>query len=245
MLHNPVFADPARNGAEPVYIFDLDGTVVSCNTFPLWVMHMLRAKVPHGNRIRGAVTAGAVGRLLLWRKLGRLRHRVLKQRLQAIWRHATAGDSGDHAMRFAALMERHVRPNMAGLLLQVRSGEIDAVLATAAAGEYGHALGRRLGFAHVLASDEEDNLGEAKLRSVLGFLAERGWSHRPRMVFTDHIDDLPLMLACDAVCWSGTSEEYPAIKARLPGIATMLAHGLDDAGVTSSVGGLCPVRQPG
>lgn len=245
MLPDPVLADPARNAGEPVYIFDLDGTVVSCNTFPLWVMHMLRAKVPHGNRMQGAVTAAAVGRLLLWRKLGRLRHRVLKQRLQAIWRRATAGDSGDHAMRFATLMQRHVRPNMAGLLSQVRGGEIDAVLATAAAGEYGHALGRRLGFAHVLASDQEDNLGEAKLRGVLAFLAGHGWSQRPRVVFTDHVDDLPLMLACDAVCWFGPAGEYPVIKAQLPGIATMSAHGLDDAGVVSSVGGLCRVRQPG
>ncbi len=230
---------------QPVYIFDLDGTVVSCNTFPLWAMHMLRAQVPHGNRWRGAVTAGAVGRLLLQRKLGRLRHRVLKQRLQEIWRRATEGDSGDHATRFAVLMERHVRPNMAGLLRQVRGGKIDAVLATAAAGEYGHALGRRLGFAHVLASDEEDNLGEAKLRNVLAFLASRHWSHRPRVVFTDHIDDLPLMRACDAVCWFGPGSEYPAVNAQLPGIATMSAHGLDDAGVTSAVTGLFPVRPPG
>lgn len=230
---------------QPVYIFDLDGTVVSCNTFPLWAMHMIRAQVPHGNRLRGIMTAGAVGQLLLQRKLGRLRHRVLKQRLQKIWRRATEGDSGDHAIRFAASMERYVRPNMAGLLRQVRGGEIDAVLATAAAGEYGHALGHRLGFAHVLASDEQDNLGEAKLRGVLAFLTDRQWLQRPRVVFTDHIDDLPLMRACDAVCWFGPGDEYPDIKAQLPGIATMSAHGLDDAGVTSAVVGLSLVRQPG
>lgn len=238
---------PAANPAHPrpVYVFDLDGTLLSCNSFPLWAMHMLRGRVPHRGRARQAATSLAVARLLLRRKLGRLRHAALKQRLQAIWQHATAGDAGTHAERLGHSLERYLRPNMAEMLRQVRAGEVDAVLATAAAGEYAHALGRRLGFDAVLASDDgSDNLGEEKSRRVLAFLAERNWSARPRIVFTDHLDDLPLMRACDAVCWFGPDNEHADIARQLPGIATVAGRSLDSYAVSAAVSRFCAVRLP-
>ena len=41
------FADsPGRSTskADPVFIFDLDGTLISVNSFPHWVIYMLRGK---------------------------------------------------------------------------------------------------------------------------------------------------------------------------------------------------------
>ncbi len=237
--------DPAASLPEPVYIFDLDDTILSCNSFPLWAWRMLRGQVPRSGGLRQAATGIAVGRLLLQRKLGLLRHAVLKQRLQAIWRHATAGDGGAHAAAFAEALERHLRPNMAGVLQQVRNGEVDAVLATAAAGEYAHALGRRLGFAAVLASDDGyDNLGPEKCRRVLAFLAERGWSDRPRVLFTDHVDDLPLMRASELVCWLGPDAEHAGVARQLPGVTTIASRGLDAAAVVLAASGPAAFRLP-
>ncbi len=231
--------------AKPVYVLDLDDTILSCNSFPLWAWRMLRGRVPRSGRSRQAATSVAVGRLLAQRKLGLLRHAALKRRLQAIWRRATADDAGAHAAAFAEELERHVRPNMAGVLGLVRRGEVDAVLATAAAGEYAHALGARLGFAAVLASDDgSDNLGAEKCRRVLAFLAQRGWSERPRVLFTDHVDDLPLMRVSDVVCWFGPDAEHAAIARQLPGVATIASRGLDAVSVSQAASGSTGVKLP-
>ena len=237
--------EPLPAASRPVHVFDLDGTVLSCNSFPLWAMQMLRGRVPHEGRMRQASTALTVARLLLRRKLALMHHTVLKQRLQSTWRHATMGDSGAHAAQFGDLLQRYVRPNMAAVLRQVSCGEVDAVLATAAAGEYAHALGRRLGFAAVLASDDgRDNVGEEKCRRVLAFLAERNWSDRPRILFTDHVDDLPLMRVSDLVCWFGPDAEHADIARKLPGIATIALRGLDAAAVAAATGSFRPVKLP-
>lgn len=222
--------------SSPVYIFDLDGTLLSRNSFPLWAMHMLRGRVPHRGRARQAATSLAVARLLLRRKLGGLRHAALKQKLQALWRGATVGDGGEHAARLGESLVRLLRPNMAEMLRQVSTREVDAVLATAAAGEYAHVLGDRLGFDAVLASDAAgDNLGEEKCRRVLAFLVERNWSARPRVVFTDHLDDLPLMRACDAVCWFGPDDEHAAVARQLPNVAVVASRSLDSHAVAAAV----------
>ena len=237
--------EPGATLSQPVYIFDLDGTLLSRNSFPLWAMHMLRGRVPHRGRARQAATSLAVARLLLQRKLGRLRHAALKQRLQAVWQDATAGDDGDHAARLGDSLARHVRLNMGEMLRQVRAHEVDAVLATAAAGEYAHALGHRLGFDAILASEAgSDNLGEEKCRRVLEFLAERNWSVRPRIVFTDHLDDLPLMRACDAVCWFGPDDEYAAVARQLPGVTIVASRSLDSDAVSAAVSRWQLVRLP-
>ncbi len=237
--------DPLLPPSRPVYVFDLDGTLLACNSFPLWAMHMLRGRVPHRGRIRQTATALAVARLLAQRKLGRLRHAALKQRLQAVWRRATTGDAGAHAARLGDLLERHLRPNMAEVLRKVRAGEVDAVLATAAAGEYAHALGRRLGFEAVLASDGgSDNLGEEKCRRVLAFLAERNWSVRPRVVFTDHVDDLPLMRASDVVCWFGPDDEHAEVARQLPGVTVIASRSLDSQAVSAAASSSRAVKLP-
>lgn len=237
--------DPLLPPTRPVYIFDLDGTLLSCNSFPAWAMHMLRGRVPHRGRRRQAATALAVARLLMRRKLGRLRHAALKQRLQAVWRSATLGDAGAHAMRLSDVLERYLRPNMADVLRQVRTGQVDAVLATAAAGEYAHALGRRLGFSDVLASDGgSDNLGEEKCRRVLAFLAERNWSVRPRIVFTDHVDDLPLMRASDLVCWFGPDDEQAEVARQLPGVMVVASRSLNSHEVGAAASRSGAVKLP-
>ena len=60
--------------------------------------------------------------------------------------------AGNVAERVPTLLRRRVRPAFEPLLQQIAAGEIDAVLATAAAGEYALPLGRQLGFRHVLAT---------------------------------------------------------------------------------------------
>ena len=95
----------------------------------------------------------------------------------------------------------------------VATDRIDAVLATAAAEDYAMSLGRRLGFRHVLATasnrrhGEPANSGAQKREQVLALLDECGWHGRPIILFTDHVDDLPLMHDSTTVYWCGPLRE--------------------------------------
>ena len=169
-------ATPAAPSAPPVFICDLDGTMLAVNSFPHWARAMLRGRFaglsPVGRARLSAMTATA----LAARKLGLLGHEALKRGLQSIWADAVRADS--HAgQRLAAELARHLRPSLAPLLGGIRQGEVDAVLATAAAADYAEPLGRLLGFRHVLATPagrapgQGSNVRAAKRDGVLDFLA--------------------------------------------------------------------------
>lgn len=220
-------------------IFDLDGTVIRVNSFPHWVKYMLRAGFPRLSplgRLRVMLEAGSV---LAARKAGLIDHEALKRRLQAIWQMATRGDGGAAGQDFAQRMQRHVRPELAPVLAAVADGRFDAVLATAAAADYAEVLGRALGFQHVLAtpagrpSGTPSNVGPHKRDAVLAFAQARGWQDRPRILFTDHEDDLPLIEVCDEVYWFGRDADLPGLAGRYP--ATRLHPGLRGEDILLSV----------
>src|SRR5262249_41660913 len=116
-----------------------------------------------------------------------------------------------------------VRPEFAPLLEAVQRGTVDAVLATAAAAEYACAVGRALGFAHILASScpesgaSAGSPGERKLQAVTAWLATQGWAERPLVLFTDHPDDLLLMQLCPTVYWFGSAAHRHLCERIVPG----------------------------
>jgi len=211
--------------AEPVYVFDLDGTVIDVNSFPWWVRFMLAGGPPEGRLRTRAAMAMATAAALAERKIGRRSHRVLKGRLQRIWaRHA--GPSG--AERFAQSLVPRLAPALLPLVGMARSGRIDAILATAAVEEYALPLSRILGFAHVCATPQRaaeigENVGPAKRRAVEATLERLGWSGRPLVVFTDHVEDRPLIELADRLVWCGGAEDARLIANELPHLAQISA----------------------
>ena len=146
----------------------------------------------------------------------------MSRRLQNARRVAALGRRPPASHRFAAGLRRHVRANLKPALGMVAVDRLDAVLATAAAASYAVPLGRLLGFWHVLASPsdreagEPINAGARKRDRVLDFLAASGWQDRPLVLFTDHIDDLPLMRVCCLVCWFGPEKRMVEARAAAP-----------------------------
>ena len=210
---------------DPVYILDLDGTILSKNSFPHWVMYLARAPFSDLEPARRLRVSAAVFALLVGRKIGATRHEDFKRRLQTIWQLATKDDEGRAARAFADRMMRHVRPELSPILRAVASGVVDAILATAAPADYAETLGAALGFRHILATGADrpmgdaGNVGERKRLAVLALLASNGWNGRPRVLFTDHRDDLPLIAACDRTYWFGPESEGRAIAASMPGVS--------------------------
>jgi phosphoserine phosphatase len=195
----------------PVLIFDLDGTILRINSFPLWVVYLAVGRIPELDLRQRVSLSMHTMRLLLSRKIGRLSHDELQRRLQMVWQAAIAGGRLPITNRYEARLLRRVRPNLGSLLSLMVKRQFDSVLATAAAADYAEPLGQLLGFQHVLATradriaGEPANAGAAKRCSVGDFLHHAGWCDRSLILFTDHLEDLPLILDCDVVCWFGSA----------------------------------------
>jgi phosphoserine phosphatase len=226
----------------PIVVFDMDGTILRVNSFPLWVLFLIGGRVPGLGLRRRLRLSLQCQWLLIRRKLLHDSHDELLFRLQRAWEAATGGDI--NAVRFENTLLRRVRTNLASVLQMVASKQIDAVLATAAAADYAESLGRRLGFLDVLATSSRRNLGEAnnsgvrKREGVLALLKQRGWDARPIILFTDHMDDLPLMHESDVVCWFGSAtavlDVAQAARTRL-----VFCRDLDDESASTLLRSLC------
>ncbi|HTW72133.1 MAG TPA: haloacid dehalogenase-like hydrolase [Acetobacteraceae bacterium] len=209
---------------EPVLIFDLDGTILRKNSFPVWAGSMLGLRgCGLGLRQRLALSL-AVQRLLLSRKLRRVDHDTLLRRLQALWRDAIAEPGATLAADVQRRLGRLVRPNLAPVLRLVAEDAMDGILATAAAADYAEPLGRRLGFTMIIATPtdrtagEPHNTGVQKRERTMALLRDRDWLERPRIFFNDDLADMPLMQACHAVCWFGSDRDLKQAKAQAPGV---------------------------
>ena len=130
----------------PVYILDLDGTILSTNSFPHWVLYLMRAPFPRVGPVRRLSISSSAAAMLMQRKLRLTGHERFKWRLQKLWRRATEGDGGAGAQAFVDRMIGYVRPELSPVLSAVACGRIDAILATAAPADYAHPLGCAVGF---------------------------------------------------------------------------------------------------
>jgi phosphoserine phosphatase len=203
----------------PVLVFDLDETVLSINSFPRWVSHLIIGRLPGLGVRRRVLLSLRVSFLLLRRKIGSIDHRRLLQLLQTAWQAAATDRAETIGSRFRTDLMQYVRPNLQSLLTMVAAGQVDAILATAALSDYADGLGREFGFRNILMTPTGDdptkfvNSGTRKRDRVLDFLKQRGWVDRPLILFTDHLDDLPLIRESSAVCWFGSREDLATADA--------------------------------
>jgi phosphoserine phosphatase len=219
----------------PVLICDLDGTILRGNSFPLWVLYLIVGRFPEFGWHTRTMLSLHVQKLLLRRRLGGIEHARLMRGVQHAWQVAGGDATASAADRVPALLRRQVRPAFEPVLRQIAAGEIDAILATAAAAEYAVRLGHRMGFRHVLATpcrlppDGTLNNGARKLRRVQELLTDQQWTGRPRVLLTDHLDDLPLMRHCDAVGWFGPAGTMTRALAETRGVKFVDCRWLDAA----------------
>ena len=233
-----------RDDGTPVVVFDLDGTILRVNSFPRWVLFLIFGRVPRLGPHRRALLSLRTVSLLLRRKLAGASHEDFLWRLQGVWRSACARRDAP-AERFATKLLRLVRPNMASALELVATERIDAVLATAAAEDYAVNLGRRFGFRHVLATasnrrhGEPAHAGARKREQVLALLDECGWRRRPLILFTDHLDDLPLIRDSTTVYWCGPLQELERAAAAAGNARFVFCGDLDGGDVARRLSEAC------
>ncbi|HTI82403.1 MAG TPA: HAD family hydrolase [Acetobacteraceae bacterium] len=191
----------------PVLVFGLDGTILRCNSFPLWVHFLMNGEIGGLSLGQRVMLSVRTAHLVALRKTRWLTHDELQRRLQMASEHVGTAATD----RFVAdLLLLRSRPNLRSMLGILVSRGADAILATAAAADYAEPLGQQLGFRHVLATRRNRNArecansGTAKRDRVSAFLEDAGWHDRPLILFTSQLDDLPLMQESMVVCWFGS-----------------------------------------
>lgn len=223
----------STSGPKPVLIFDLDGTLLSVNSYPAFVRYLMVGHFPENKTLDRIKIALQTINLMLQRKLMKKDHALVKAKLQELWSKAAAKDPDSLAQDWLiGDLYSVVRPNLFPIMSRVMKQELDGVLATAAAGEYAIPLGQKLGFKHILATPPfgaddagRENHGVVKRDRVLALLKQIGWEDRPRIFFTDHEEDMPLIEVCEKIFWFGNISSIKTIQAAHPG--KKILNGLD------------------
>lgn len=225
----------------PILIFDLDGTVLSVNSFRNWVRYLLYGRFAAYGMVARAGLSLKTLLVMVERKLLRQEHAVTKGRLQRLWSQAVADDPAALAGLVTELVAT-VRLNLQEILTRIAAQEQDAVLATAAAEDYALALGQRLGFRHILATPPlgdgrggQQNLGIVKRDRTLAFLQQQGWEARPKIFFTDHAEDMPLIAVSDIVFWLGDEVSLVPVQSALPNKTIISARSLSHAALMDAL----------
>lgn len=222
-------------------IFDLDGTILSINSFRPWALYMVKARFPHLTAFQRLSVSTRAAATLAARKVGLMSHDACKWRLQRLWQEATEGDGGRSAVALSRELMTFVRPEMHDVLSLVSAGRVEAVMATAAAGEYAYCLGRMLGFSNVVATPagrspgEPENVGRRKREAVAKLIAERRWERHARILFTDHVDDMPLIELCENVFWFGSETHRRYVSHAIPGVRFLMRPAAAMAGAGHTV----------
>lgn len=150
-------------------VIDLDGTLVRCNSFSLYVRQMMW-------HCPMMMVYAAM------RKLRLISHARAKQLIMAVNVTDTMVDA------FVDVLQTYVRAE----LLKHDADEV-VVLATAAPNMYAEILAQRFGIKYCVASNvgAPENKGEEKCESVKALLKRENLElYR---VITDHVDDYPLL----------------------------------------------------
>jgi phosphoserine phosphatase len=204
--------------ADPVFLVDLDGTVLTASSFRIWCRMLLTGEASVGHRGRRVAVAAGTAVLLAARRLRLIGHARLRATLAGWWRWSTEADGVAVAALWAALDTRR-RPELDALIASIASGERDAVLATAASAVYARGYAYHLGFRHVVASRGRVVAdGVAKRDAVVALLETLSWSDRPLVLLTDGMEDAPLARLCALIHWFGDPDQADAFGVAAGGV---------------------------
>ena len=216
-------ASPGPSTSEPpVWVFDLDETILTVNSFPYWVRYMISGRFALNPVARSSLRLRTI-MVMLRRKAGLMDHPQAKRQLQRLWSAAQAREAKPLALEgMLKQLLAHLRPNTAAVLEEVRSGRAPGILASASAGDYAEPLARALGFSEIICTpgadtpDYAENKGSIKRDRVKARIAELGLQGRRLVFFTDHRDDLPMIEVSDRVLWFGSEEKLGQVRRETP-----------------------------
>ncbi len=167
-----------------IVVVDLDGTLISVNSYPRWVAYIFKQTALDGE----FTLSLQVLKLLLWRKMGGITHQMFKKQMMMLQY------KSEYDIKFARELMNQVRLNVVNALKALDKPFL--VLSTAAPVNYSSYFQQVAGlkFDAVLSSRVEkgkliENHGEGKVDNFLDKFGDSGCD----IFFTDHHEDLPMM----------------------------------------------------
>lgn len=189
-----------------VAVFDLDGTIMNGDTYVLYLLHVLR------HRPYRIVQCAGLPVVALRFGLGLASNDEVKQKfLHAIAGGSTRRDVERYTNAFAGPCLRLMAKRVAleRISMHARRGDT-LIMATAGLDLYARALGERLGFHHIVATqpawtadrlgfglDGPNLRGEEKVLAVRRVVAGLGLERPHVIAYSDHHSDLPLLQFAD------------------------------------------------
>lgn len=181
-----------------IVVVDLDGTLIEVNSFPRWVLHVIKRTAAEGNFKSFILAVG----LLIFRKVGLLSHYQFKKKMMLL-------DYSENCdLSFAQLLRGRVRSSVVQALSELDRPLI--VLSTAAPVNYAQHLLNFEGVAFdvVLSSYIDDgklieNYSTEKVNAFKNYFSDAGCD----IFFTDHYEDLPMMKYANKVFLVNPSEK--------------------------------------
>lgn len=169
-------------------VVDLDGTLLAGNSFRWFTRFVLRLAA-----CRAPLQMIALCGLIALRKLRLCSHRRLKWELMKT---ADRVLTPEDYNRFARIMQGRINRSVLSML----PSDTEPVVASAASAEYVAPFVELMGWKHFVATRRPDSgrfrdftecRGESKVKAVRTLFP----GNRIEAVLTDHVDDLPLLLA--------------------------------------------------
>lgn len=210
---------------DAILVIDLDETLLSINSFPVWAAYSLYGKFT-GLRFRQRSKFRIqAGKIFFRRKVLGLNHAQTKADLHRLW----LENHDDSALEnILAKLEKKIRPNMLDVLDLINKSKCDAVIATAATSLYAEKFAARIGFSNIISTrlNDAENRGEEKARRILEFISRKEWEGRKKIFFTDHLEDMPFIRKSDKLMWFGKIEEVKNIQKILPELSIVTCSNL-------------------
>ncbi|PVX28052.1 HAD family hydrolase [Sphingomonas pokkalii] len=196
---------------ERLAIYDMDKTITAKPTWTRFLLHVARARAPW--RLALLPIAGLGGVAYLLRRMDRAALKRLSHRLM-LGRALPPAELAAVAEAFAELeMREGVLRGAQDQIAADRAAGYRLVMATASHRYYAEAIGRRLGFddviatnakrdgrGHILSDLEGENCyGPVKLHMIENWLAAAGLNRADCHVraYSDHVSDAPLLAWAD------------------------------------------------
>jgi|CXWL01.1.fsa_nt_gi phosphoserine phosphatase len=217
-----------------VLIIDLDETLISINSFPLWAKYFLLGDFSNLNFYKRNILRIKAAKIFAERKILGRNHAQTKAALHKLW--LKTGDVSALEI-FLQKLEKTIRPNMRSVLELIAKNKINAVLATAATSLYAEPFANKIGFSHVISTgiSEQENRSEEKSRRAQEFLKKQSWEDKKKIFFTDHLEDMPFMLNSDKLMWFGKPDEVSVIKKSIPNLKIIACQNLTSEEILKEV----------
>lgn len=213
-------------------LIDLDGTLYNGNTFHVWIRFMLQHSFSLKNPLFRVLCFCRICYYSILRKTHRISHSRFKFLIQHSWNLYFAYNEA-FISAFIAKLKCNIREDLIERI-QKSSERGDAILLTTAAPEeYVKPLVESInGIEDFLSTPKStaniwfDNIRDEKCSQTVSFIEDRGLTNGTKILYTDHIDDEPLLkISNKAFLFEPLNKSISELKVCYPDIEIISFYG--------------------